>query len=114
MTQKDPYNYGVQKDEKVTFELTPLNGAVGERVTAAIDGTGISNSGSNEKPIFNFTVTKNTGESHFVMLAFSFVDGDPNDARYKVRIKSSKEGDYMSKTVRKIVGTEERNYEFSV
>ncbi len=41
MIQKDPFTYLVEKGEVVRFEITPMNGAVGERVTAAVGGTGL-------------------------------------------------------------------------
>ncbi|UCC79274.1 MAG: hypothetical protein JSW64_13515 [Candidatus Zixiibacteriota bacterium] len=115
MTQEDPYTYGVKQGEDVRFEITPMNGAAGERATAAVDGNALENTGSKEVPVFLFKVTKNSGERHFAILAFSFVDGDPNDAHYKIKVSGSEGGDYDSNPVWKEDGDlQEPEYTFKV
>ncbi len=115
MTQEDPYTYIVEQGEDVSIVITPINGAVGERVTAAVDGGAIANKGCNEVPVFAFIVTKITGKRHVAILAFSFVDGDANDAHYKVKVKGSREGDYEGNPVWKEDGNQqEPQYIFKV
>ncbi len=107
MTQEDPYTYGVKQGEDVSFEITPMNRAAGERVTAAMDGKALENEGSNEVPVFAFTTTKTRCKRHVAILAFSFVDGDPNDAHYKIKVIGSLGEDYESNPVWKEDGNQQ-------
>lgn len=115
MTQEDPNTYDVTKDEEVTFKITPMNGAAGERVTAAVDSDNLKNKGTNEAPVFSFKVTKDPEERHFAALSFTFVDGDPKDAHYKIKVIGSEGGDFEGNTVRKEYGDlQEPKYIFIV
>lgn len=115
MTQEDPNSYSVKKGEFVIFAIAPLNGAVGERVAAAMDGNALRNLGCKEAPVYAFMIEKNSGERHFAILAFSFVDGDPNDAHYKIKVIGSLGGDYEGNTVWKEDGNhQEPQYVFKV
>ena len=115
MQQKDPYTYIVTQGEEVTFEITPMNGAVGERVTAAQGDEEIPNSGSDACPVFSFTANGDPGHIHVTVLIFSFVDGDPADAYYEVQVKGSENGAFESDSVWKEDGDDqESQYTFKV
>ena len=115
MTKENPYKYGVQQGEEVKFEITPLNGAVGQRVTASMDGDSLLSIGDDENPVFTFKVSKNTREIHIAKFAFSFVAGDPNNAKYKIKIKGSEGGEYICNSVLISAGFDQKSeYVFEV
>jgi|SRR5690349_2128212 len=87
MKRINDVTYEVRTGEQITIRVTPT-GFEGElpSVEAVLDGKPLANSGSNDAPVFRFTVTKPIGKTHRVMMEFTFLPGTPDEACYKVSI----------------------------
>ncbi len=115
MKQENPYRYSVDIGEEVTIAVTPMDGASGERVTAAVDADVLENKGEPAKPVFKFTAKKASKERHFVKMSFSFIPGNQNSANFEVRFEGSNGGSFPGNTIRKKEGElQEPEYTFKV
>ena len=112
MKQISQYRYEVKNSEVITFEITPVG--VGQRVTASQNGQTINNSGTPDQPIFQFTVTEDAGNSHFAKFEFSFIDSDPDHAKFEIKIRGSNEEEFDIRPVEKTNNRWEKTFEFSV
>ncbi len=87
MQKINDVTYEVQNGEQITIAVTPTNfGDSLPSVEATLDGKALSNSGTDDAPVFRFTVTKLPGKTHRVMMEFTFLPGTPDDACYHVSI----------------------------
>jgi hypothetical protein len=115
MVQNDRFSYKVTTNEQVVVEVTPMNGAAGQQVSAAVDGNTIANVGSDESPRFEFTAAAEDGKYHDLVLVLSFVDPNPDDAHFTVKVSGSGNEEYDGGTFRKSANTVHRPaYEFEV
>lgn len=88
MDRVSRYTYDVTRGETVTFTIEPLNGPTG-RVTASQNGETLENVGSATRPRFKFRCDQVVGNNHFVVLEYTFFDGDPPDSEYETALKCS-------------------------
>lgn len=115
MKQENPFRYVVEPGERITIRITPMKGAAGQRVIALLGRTELVNKGADESPKFDFTSTVEDDFRHRVMLTFSFVNADPDDAHYTISIGGSAGGEFEGRTVWKENGlTQEPKYRFKV
>ena len=107
------YSYGVKHNEKVIFTINPINGAT-PKVTAAQNGSTLRNRG-NAKPRFEFGCNEVVGNRHFVMIEFSFLRGDPEDAEFELVLRSGKGEKFDDfPNIKKKNQTRETNFNFKV
>jgi hypothetical protein len=87
MKKINDVTYEVHPGEQITISVTPTNfGDSLPSVEAVLDGKPLPNSGSNDAPVFRFTVTKPPGNTHRVLMEFTFLPGTPDAACYQVSI----------------------------
>jgi len=87
MKRINDFVYEVRPGEKITIKVTPTNfGDSLSSVEAVLDGKPLPNSGTNDAPVFHFTVTKPVGKTHRVLMEFTFLPGSPDTAFYEVVI----------------------------
>jgi hypothetical protein len=93
MTQLMVGIYNVSNPEHVTIEVVATK--VGEFVVAALDGNPLNPTGHNPLK-FEFDVTKAPGETHLVVMRFTFDDTTPADAQYQLFVQGSNGGGRFS------------------
>ena len=86
MTQNSIGSYTVEPREVVTIDVVASK--VNEFVEAALDGTPLNPIG-NAPVRFQFTVTKQSGETHFVVIECHFDATAPDDAQYQIFVQGS-------------------------
>jgi hypothetical protein len=87
MNKINSFTYDVSSDEKITISVTPTNfGGSLPDVEAVLDGNDLANTGSNDAPAFEFTVSKPVGKTHRVLMEFIFLPDSPQNAFYDVAI----------------------------
>jgi hypothetical protein len=87
MKKINSFTYDVKQGEQITISVTPTNfGGSGVDVEAVLDGEDLANSGTNNKPQFEFTVTKPVGQTHRVLMEFVFFPDAPTTAFYQTEI----------------------------
>lgn len=88
MKKINSVTYDVSPAEEITIEVTPTDfGASAPSVEAVLDGEGrLTNVGSVDAPIYEFTVSKPVGRTHRVFMEFTFQFDAPDDASYQVAI----------------------------
>jgi hypothetical protein len=80
MRRVNDVTYDVRSGEPITIQVTPTNfGGSGSKVQASLDDQLFP-------PPFQFTAVNPVGQSHRVMMEFSFFDDNPNNAVYVVAI----------------------------
>jgi hypothetical protein len=89
MKKNDAFSYDVKEAEEIKISVTPVNFLDSLiSVRAELDGAVLEpEPDSDDAPVFQFTVTKESGDIHTVMMEFTFVAGTPNAARYDVVIE---------------------------
>lgn len=89
MIQNTPTTYTVQHDEVVTLKVVATK--VGEFAVASLDGGTLDPIAS--APLrYRFSVTKPSGQNHFVVFFFHFPDSAPTDANYQISAEGSEGG----------------------
>jgi len=87
MNRINDFSYEVHPGEKITISVTPVDFLDSlPSVEAVLDGKPLPNSGTNDAPVFRFTVTKPIGQTHRVMMEFTFLPGTPDKACYQISI----------------------------
>jgi hypothetical protein len=87
MKKINSFTYDVSFGEHITIAVTPTNfGTSGTDVEAVLDGNDLPNTGSNDAPLFEFTVNKPVGQTHRVLMEFIFFSDAPATAFYQVDI----------------------------
>jgi hypothetical protein len=87
MQRINDITYEVRKGEDITIDVVPTNFLDSlPSVEAVLDGRDLENSGTVDAPSFSFTVTRSAGDTHRVMMEFTFLPGTPNQACYEVSI----------------------------
>jgi hypothetical protein len=87
MKKINSFTYDVTPGEHITIQVTPTNFAgSAPDVEAVLDGNDLPNSGSNDAPVFEFTVNKPIGQTHRVLMEFIFFPDAPVNAFYQVDI----------------------------
>ena len=90
MRKVNKFSYDVRRGEKITITVVPKD-FLGElpSVEATLDDEEdqkLVNTGTNNKPIFVFTVKKPFNATHRVFMEFTFLPGTPDKACYEVTI----------------------------
>jgi len=87
MKKINSFTYDVRPDEHITIRVTPTNflGSAPD-VEAVLDGQDLANSGTQDAPIFEFTVSKPPGQTHRVLMEFIFFSDAPATAFYETEI----------------------------
>jgi hypothetical protein len=80
------YTYKVNQQEKVIFTIHPLNGAT-KKVTVAQNGETLQDVGG-AKVRFEFKGDEPPGNTHFVKIEFSFLQGDSEEAEFELVLRS--------------------------
>ncbi len=99
MKRKTKFTYEVSEEETVTIRVTPIE--TGPRVTAAENGKELKNVDGPDQPTFEFEVDQVPGNSHFVKIECSFLDGDPTTARFEFEVRGSNGGVFKDVVIRK-------------
>ena len=87
MKKINDVTYEVQPDERITIRVTPTDfGDSLSSVEAVLDKKKLPNSGTEDAPVFKFTVTKPVGKRHRVFIEFTFLSDSPDEACYQVQI----------------------------
>ena len=87
MRKINSFTYNVRSDERITITVVPTNfGGSGVDVEAVLDGNDLSNSGSNDEPLFEFSVSKPLNQTHRVLMEFIFFSDAPATSFYQVEI----------------------------
>ncbi len=87
MRKINKFSYEVRRNERITIEVEPTDFLDNlPSVEAALDDEALENSGTNDKPVFEFTVTKPFDDTHRVFMEFTFLTGTPDQACYNVKI----------------------------
>lgn len=87
MKKINSFTYDVSPGEKIRIDVTPTNfGDSGVDVEAVLDGKDLPNSGTDDAPVFKFTVTKPVGQTHRVLMEFIFFGDAPATSFYLVDI----------------------------
>ena len=94
MKQIEIYLYEVRQNEAVTFEIEPVG--VGPRVAAADSGREIPQTGDPNRPNFTFVADRQPGKHHYVMLDFTFLAQDPEDAYFNLILRGSNGGQFTN------------------
>src|SRR5438128_10015169 len=80
MRRVNDVTYDVRPGERIPIQVTPTNfGGSGSKVKATRDDQLFP-------PPYEFTADNPVGESHHVMIEFSFLDDNPSNAVYVVTI----------------------------
>ncbi len=80
MRRLNDFTYDVRSGEQITIQVTPTNfGGTGSKVQASRDNQLFP-------PPYVFTADAPVGQSHHVMMEFSFFDDNPGNAVYVVAI----------------------------
>ena len=107
------YTYKVKQHEKVIFTMHPINGAT-KKVTAAQNGNALPDLGA-AKVRFEFKCNEATGNTHFVKIEFSFLQGDPEEAEFELVLRSGGNDKFEDfPNIKKKNKTRERNFQFKV
>ena len=74
--------------EKITIKVTPVNfeGSLHSTVATLDDLPFLPDAGTEEAPTYHLTVSKPDGETHRVIIEFSFQTDAPDKAKYDVVI----------------------------
>lgn len=92
MKKINSFTYDVKPGEKITITVTPTNfGGSAVDVEAVLDGDDLPNSGTNDEPVFKFTVSKPVGQTHRVLMEFIFFSDAPPTSFYQVDISGQKD-----------------------
>jgi len=87
MKKINSFTYDVHAGEQITIAVTPTNfGSSLPDVEAVLDGTDLPNTGTNDAPVFQFTVTKPVGQTHRALMEFIFLGDAPPNSFYQVDI----------------------------
>lgn len=117
MKRIDSFAYDVKRDESIVVEVTPVNFNENSfSVRANLDGENWeAEPGSEDQPRFEFTVSKPVNDIHTAIFEFTFLDGSPDDAFYRVVIVGENdEGCPCGFRVRKTTANKEPAVEFFV
>ena len=87
MRKINSFTYDVVPGEHITITVTPTNflGSAPD-VEAVLDGEDLANSGTQDAPLFKFTVSKPTGQTHRVLMEFIFFGDAPATSFYQTDI----------------------------
>jgi hypothetical protein len=81
------FTYDVSPGEQISINVTPTNFAgSAPDVEAVLDGVDLLNTGSNDAPVYAFTVTKPINSTHRVLIEFIFFPDAPPTSFYQVDI----------------------------
>ena len=87
MKKIDSVTYDVKQKENITINVTPTNFDDSlSSVDAELDGKGLTNVGTDDAPVFRFSITKSVGKTHRVIMEFNFIAGTPDNSFYQVDI----------------------------
>jgi hypothetical protein len=87
MRKINSFTYDVRQGESISIEVTPTNfGGSAVDVEAVLDGKDLPNSGSQDAPVFRFTVSKPVNQTHRVLMEFIFFSDAPATSFYQVDI----------------------------
>jgi len=87
MRKINSFTYDVRPGEEIRIAVTPTNfGGSAVDVEAVLDGDDLPNSGTNDEPLFSFTVAKPVGQTHRVLMEFIFFFDAPATSFYQVDI----------------------------
>ena len=87
MRKINKFSYEVKRGEQITIDVVPTDFLDSlPSVEAALDAESLDNSGTNDAPVFEFTVTKPFDDTHRVFMEFTFLAGTPDQACYQVTI----------------------------
>jgi hypothetical protein len=87
MKKINDVTYEVRPGEKITITVTPTDfGDSLSSAEAVLDNNKLPNSGTDDAPVFTFTVTKPVGKTHRVFMEFTFLADSPDKACYQVDI----------------------------
>ncbi|MDQ1613310.1 MAG: hypothetical protein QOG00_3241 [Pyrinomonadaceae bacterium] len=89
MKKNDAFSYDVSEGEVIVITVTPKRFRDSLfSVRAERDGKVFPRRpGTQNAPVFQFTVTKPVEDIHTVIFEFSFIEGSPDDAFYDVDIE---------------------------
>ena len=92
MRKVTSFTYDVSSGEQITINVTPINfGGSGPDVEAVLDGDDLPNTGTNDAPVFEFTVSKPVGSTHRVLMEFIFFSDAPATSFYQVDISGEQD-----------------------
>jgi len=117
MKKNDSFSYDVARKEEIVIQVTPKNFNDSLfSVRANRDGKVMEpEAGSEDAPRYEFKVTKPVNDIHTVIFEFTFIQGCPENALYKVVISGEDdEGCPCGFTIRKTTGNKEPAIEFFV
>lgn len=117
MKNNDAFSYDVSEKEVITITVTPKRFRDSLfSVRAQRDGKVFPrDSGTENAPVFEFTVTKPVEDIHTVILEFTFIEGSPDDAFYDVVISGQSDvGCPCGFTIKKSTANKEPAIEFFV
>ena len=88
MRKINKFSYEVKRGEQIKIEVVPTNFLDQlPSVEAVLDDTNsLKNSGTEDAPVFEFTVTKPFDDTHRVFMEFTFLAVTPDTACYQVTI----------------------------
>lgn len=87
MKKINSFTYDVRSGEQISIAVTPTNfGGSAPDVEAVLDGNDLPNTGTNDAPLFEFTVNKSVGQTHRVLIEFIFFSDAPHAAFYQVDV----------------------------
>ena len=87
MRKINSFTYDVVPGEHITITVTPTNFLdSAPDVEAVLDGEDLANSGTQDAPLFKFTVSKPTGQTHRVLMEFIFFGDAPATSFYQTDI----------------------------
>jgi hypothetical protein len=87
MNKINSFTYDVSSGERINISVTPTNfGGSLPDVEAVLDGDDLENTGSNDSPIFEFTISKPVGKTQRVLMEFIFLPDSAQNALYDVAI----------------------------
>ena len=87
MRKINTFTYDVLPGEHIVISVTPTNFLDSDPdVEATLDGQDLTNSGTEDAPVFEFTVSKPPGQTHRVLMEFIFFSDAPATSFYQVDI----------------------------
>ena len=117
MKKNDALSYDVHRNEQITIRVTPTDfGDSLFSVRANLDGDKLEPvPGTDNAPVFEFTVTKPVDDIHTVIMEFGFIKGSPENSFYDVVISGENDqGCPCGFVVKKTTANKEPAIEFFV
>lgn len=89
MKKINSFTYDVVPNERISISVTPTNFLNSQPdVEAVLDGKDFPNTGTQDAPLFEFTVSKKAGQTHRVLMEFIFFSDAPANSFYESEISS--------------------------